>query len=123
MNALMDDLNFMRFLLEGNAIQVHYGNQFQKNIKKVLRNAIAAKKLPSILRELETTGRSTVGGTHTIGNAPNFRSDLTGNVETNWVVVPVSMKVDIRIMYKFFPELNAVEIRGVGRADEIGYKH
>ena len=123
MNVLASDLKFMRVLFEGPAIKVHYGKQFQKNIKKVLRNPIAAKKLPAILSEIENTGRSTVGGTHTIGNAPNFRSDLTGEVEYNWVVVPVSMKDDIRVMFKFFPDLNAVEIRGVGRAEEIGYKH
>ena len=123
MSALADDINFMRCLLEGSAIKVHYGKQFQKNLKKVLRNPIAAKKLPAILSEIEKTGRSTIGGTHTIRNAPNFNSDLTGKLEYNWIVVPVSMKDDIRVMFKFFPELNAVEIRGVGRADEIGYKH
>lgn len=123
MSGLADDLQFVRALFEGSALKVHYGKQFQKNLKKVLRNPIAAKKLPGILSEIENTGRSTVGGTHTIGNAPNFRSDLTGNVEMNWIVVPVSMKDDIRVMFKFFPDLNAVEIRGVGRAEEIGYKH
>lgn len=123
MNALTSDIEFIRAIMESSGVKVVYGSVYKKNIKKVMRSVIAAKKLPGIISEIEATGRSTVGGTHTIGNAPNFRSEVTGEVEMNWIIVPVSMKEDIRLMFKFYPTINTVEIRGVGRASDIGYKH
>lgn len=121
MNISMRDIFDM--ITEATGIKVHYGKQFKKNLKKTMRSPIAAKKLPAALKEIETTGKSTIGGTHVIAHAPKFTSELTGDTTNNWVVVPISRKEEIRILYKFHPELETVEILNVGAPNMIGYKH
>ncbi len=121
---VMQILNEVKFELQVpvTKYQIYFGSKFKKNYNKVMINSEVAKKVNQALNEILTTAQCSINGTHYIEHE-TFVSELSGLRENKWVIVPISKKYDIRICFKFHPTINTIEMQGIGKAADIGYKH